>query len=417
MRRTLLSVVCLGLVAACTGQTPPARDPLPAAGDVVPETLACSFLLGEGLGVSIEDVVSGGASEGILETGDVLVTIDGAEITNAEELRAALSEKAVGQQISIEVVRSGEPVSVAVVLGPNPDDPERPLLGVMIETSFERIDAATLEEGIEGGPLVRAVGIGSGMYVLNPETTEWGSLGLETPATPWATVAGGVFTMESPDSEDAALVDFVSRDRIVFDVADWQGSRVLGSLGDQVLVSATRPAPGDETLFQIGVLLVNVETRNASWIWIVDDGDIGIPVATFPSPDGTRILVAGQDPEADTIRYLILSSEGAVQARPPEIAGADDHVALGWFDDERVLLRDSTGAVLLMDSSTGTTNPAEIPVAVGTVARGWAVGDGRQVLAETASSLVRFEVAGSQEVRVLADRCQVDQVGDIGWSG
>lgn len=417
MRRALLYLVGVGLVAACTAQTPPVRDPLPAAGDIVPETLACGFLVGDGLGVSIEDVVSGGASEGILESGDIVVTIDGAEITNAEDLRTALSEKTVGQQISIEVVRAGEPVSVAVVLGPNPDDPERPLLGVMIETSFERIDALSLEGEIEGGPLVRVVGVGTRLYLLNPETTQWGSLGAETPAAPWASVAGGVFTMESPDTEEATLVDTLSIDRIVFDVADWRGSRVLGSLGDQVLVSATRPAPGEETLFQIGVLLVNVESRNASWIWIVDDGDIGIPVATFPSPDATRILLAGQDPDDDTIRYLILSSEGSVQVRPPALAGADSHVALGWFDDERVVLRDSAGAVLLMDAATGLTTPAVLPTGVGTVARGWAVGDGLNVLGDTGSRLIRFEVDGSQEVRILADRCQIDQMGDIGWSG
>ena len=417
MRQALLSLVGFGLVAACTGQTPPARDPLPAAGDIVPETLACGFLVGDGLGASVEDVVSGGASEGILESGDIVVTIDEAEITNAEDLRTALSEKTVGQQISIEVVRAGEPVSVAVVLGPSPDDPERPLLGVMIETSFERIDAITLEGEIEGGPLVRAVGVGTRLYLLNPETTLWGSLSAETPAAPWASVATGVFTMESPDTEEASLVDTLSRDRIVFDVADWRGSRVLGSLGDQVVVSATRPAPGEETLFQIALLLVNVESRNATWIWIVDDGDIGIPVATFPSPDGTRILVAGQVPEDDIIRYMILTSGGLVQTRPSELTGADNLVALGWFDDERVLLRDSAGALMLMDAATGLITPAVIPTGVGSVARGWAVGDGLNVLADTGSGLIRFEVDGSQEVRILADRCQIDQLGDIGWSG
>jgi hypothetical protein len=106
-----------------------------------------------------------------------------------------------------------------------------------------------------------------------------------------------------------------------------------------------------------------------------------------------------------------------VQTRPPELTGADNLVALGWFDDERVLLRDSAGALLLMDAATGLITPAVIPTGVGSVARGWAVGDGLNVLADTGSSLIRFEVDGSQEVRILADRCQVDQIGDIGWSG
>jgi len=416
MRRGLPFLFLIGLLAACSGQTPPTRDSLPDVDVVVPLSLPCGFLLGDGLGVSIEDVISGGASEGRLETGDLLVGLDGADVSNAEQLRTALSDKAVGEEIAVDVIRSGEPMSVAVVLGANPDDPERPLLGVMIETSFERIEATTLVDEIEGGALVRVVGMGSGMYVLNPETAEWGALDAEVPAAPWTAAAGGVFTITDADTQDAALLDAVSGDRILFDVAEWLGSRVLGSMGDEVLVSAARLAPGEEELFQISVLLVSVRTRNATWIWVVDDPDIGVPVASFPSPDGTRVLLAGQGQEDDVIRYLILSSDATVIARPGELADAEGTIAVGWFDDEQILLRDSQGALHLLDASTGIATPASIPAVVGTISRAWAVGDGRQVLADTGSSLIRFEVGGSQDVRTLADRCQIDQLSDIGWS-
>jgi hypothetical protein len=417
MRRGLPSLILIGLLAACAGQTPPTRNSLPDVGVVVPVALPCGFLLGDGLGVSIEDVISGGAAEGKLEAGDLLVGLDGADVSNAEQLRTALSDKSVGEEIAVDVIRSGEPMSVAVVLGASPDDPEQPLLGVMIETSFERIEATTLEDEIEGGALVRVVGIGSKIYVLNPQTADWGALDAEVPAAPWTAAAGGVFTMTDADTEDAALLDAVSGDRILFDVAEWQGSRVLGSLGDEVLVSAARLAPGEEALFQVSVLLVNVQTRNATWIWVVDDPDIGVPVASFPSPDGTRVLLAGQGQEDDVIRYLILGSAATVIARPPQLADAEGTIAVGWFDDEQILLRDSQGAVQLLDASTGIATPAAIPAVVGTISRAWAVGDGRQVLADTGSSLIRFEVGGSQEVRTLADRCQIDQLSDIGWSG
>ena len=417
MRRGLPSLLLIGLLVACAGQTPPSRDSLPDVGVVVPVAMPCGFLLGDGLGVSIEDVISGGAAEGKLEAGDLLVGLNGAEVLNAEQLRTALSDKAVGEEVALEVIRSGEPLSVAVVLGANPDDPERPLLGVMIETSFERIEAAALESEIEGGPLVRVVGMGNGMYVLNPVAGEWGALATEVPAEPWTAAAGGVFTITDPDTEEAALLDAISGDRILFEVAEWQGSRVLGSLGDEVLVSAARLAPGQDELFQISVLRVNVQSRNATWIWIVDDPDIGVPVASFPSPDGTRILLAGQGQEDEVVRYLILSSEATVIARPDQLAEAEGMIAVGWFDDEQVLLRNSQGALLLLDASTGLATAATIPAVVGTISRAWAVGDGRTVLADTGSSLIRFEVGGSQEVRTLADRCQIDQLSDIGWSG
>jgi len=422
MRRGLPSLVLVGLIlvgllVACSGQAPPTRDSLPDVGVVVPQALPCGFLLGDGLGVSIEDVISGGAAEGKLEPGDILVTLDGAEVLNAEQLRTALSDKSVGQEINVEVIRAGDPISVAVVLGSNPDDPSRPLLGVMIETSFERVEAATVESGIQGGPLVRVVGVGSRLYLLNPQTAEWGALNTEVPAAPWTAASGAVFTVEDPDSEDAALVDAVSGDRILLEVADWQGSRILGSMGDQVVVSAARPAPGEEGLFQISVLLVNLQSRNATWIWIVDDPEIGVPVASFPSPDGTRLLLAGQGQEDDVIRYLILSSEATVQVRPSQLTAAEGTIAVGWFDDDEVLLRNSQGGLILLDAATGITTPAEIPVVVGTISRAWAVGDGRTVLADTGSSLIRFEIGASQEVRTLADRCQIDQLSDIGWSG
>jgi hypothetical protein len=417
MRRGLPSLILIGFLAACAGQTPPTRDSLPDVGVVVPVAQPCGFLLGDGLGVSIEDVISGGAAEGKLEAGDLLVGLDGADVSNAEQLRIALSDKSVGEEIAIEVIRAGEPVSVTVVLGANPDDPARPLLGVMIETSFERIEATTLEGELEGGALVRVAGLGGRMYVLNPETAEWGALDAEVPTAAWTAAAGGVFTMTDPDTENAALLDAISGDRILFDVAEWQGSRVLGSLGDRVLVSAARPAPGEDALFQISVLLVNVQSRNATWIWVIDDPDIGVPVASFPSPDGTRLLIAGQGQEDDVIRYLILSSEANVLARPGQLSEAEGTIAVGWFDDEQVLLRDAQGALLLLDAATGITTPAPVPAVVGTISRAWAVGDGRNVLADTGSSLIRFEVGGGQEVRTLADRCQIDQLGDIGWSG
>jgi hypothetical protein len=149
----------------------------------------------------------------------------------------------------------------------------------------------------------------------------------------------------------------------------------------------------------------------------VVDPDIGVPVASFPSPDGTRVLLAGQGQEDEVIRYMILSSEATVIARPPQLTEAEGTIAVGWFDDEQILLRDSQGALLLLDASTGIVTPAQIPTVVGTISRAWAVGDGRHVLADTGSSLIRFEVGGTQEVRTLADRCQIDQLSDIGWSG
>jgi hypothetical protein len=417
MRRSRLWLVFLATLSACAGQAPPPRAALPNVAEVVEEALPCGFLLGNGQGVSIEEVVVGGAADGVLESGDLLVGLDGADVSNADQLRRELSAKAVGQEVSLEVVRNDEPLSLEVVLASNPDDPERPLLGVMIETAYERVTAADLSSPIEGGRLVRAASIGGKLYLLDPQVPAWGSLGVDSPPPPWAVVGGGVYVMEEADTAEAALLDVVSNDRIVFDVGEWQGSRLLGSLGDRLLISASRPAPGQEDLFQIALMLIDLEDRNARWVWVVDDADLGIPVVTFPSPDGTRVLVAGQGPEDEVIRYAVLSSDSTVQLRPSQLRGAENWIAVGWFDDRRVLMRDIDGGVSLLEISTGILTPATLPATVGTVSRAWAVGDGGEVLADTGTGLIRFSLGADVEVRILADNCEVELLGDIGWSG
>ncbi|HUO45565.1 MAG TPA: PDZ domain-containing protein, partial [Acidimicrobiia bacterium] len=244
-------------MTACIGQTAPARQPLPDVASLVEVALPCGFLLGDGSGVNIEDVVAGGAADGVLLAGDLLVGFDGAEVTNAEELRSVLASKEVGEEVALEILRGDSSMSLGVVLGANPDDPERPLLGVMIATRFERVAATDLTGQLDGGPLTRGVGVAGRLFTLDPLTASWGSLDVEAPAGTWAVSAGAVYVMEAPDTDEAALRDVVSHDRIVFDAGDWRGSRLLGSLGDQIIVSASRPAEGQVDLFEIALMLVD----------------------------------------------------------------------------------------------------------------------------------------------------------------
>lgn len=405
------------IMSACAGQTPPSRQPLPDVESVVEEAVPCGFLLGEGLGVAIEDVISGGAAEGVLTAGDLLVGLDGATVANADQLRAALAEKAVGEKVALDIRRGEDNLSVEVVLGANPDAPDRPLLGVMIETRFDRVTASELSGQIEGGPLVRAVEIGGRLYILDPSAASWGALGVDAPAGPWAVVGKGVYVIEQPDSVESSLFDVVSGDRIIFEAGQWRASRLLGVLGDQILVSASRPVEGEEGLFELAIMLIDLEDRNARWIWVINDLDLGVPVVTFPSPDGTRVLVAGQGQEDQIIRYLVLGSDSTVQARPGDLTAAEDRIAVGWFDNRQVLLRARDGALSLLEPTTGLATPLELPGTVGALGRVWAVGDGSTLLGDTGSALVRFRGEGESEVRVLADNCEIGLMGDIGWKG
>ena len=415
VRRAIGLSVLLLLVAACLGQEPPARAPLPDAEEVVPLPQTCSFQIGEGRGVNIDDIIADSGADGVLVAGDLLVALNGEAITNADQLREALGRQHVGDTISVDVIRGGEQVSEEILLGPNPDAPERPMLGVMIVTAFERIDPDEVGTDLEIGPLARAVGIGDSVYVLDPISANWVSLGVELPDEAWAAAGGAILTLENPTTPDSALVDAGTGDRLVFDLGDWWGVTILGSLGSDTVLSVARLIPGDENLAELAVAVIDFHRRVVEWLWQVDQ-QIGLPVASFPSPDGTRLLVAGQNQEDNVLRYTILSANDVLPAASPDtLASAEGTVALGWFNDESFLTANDSGEFLIVDAATGIATEASLPAAVGQVTRLTTVGDGEHLLAESGSSLIKLNLDGTTEIRTLADHCQVGMIGNPGW--
>jgi hypothetical protein len=412
MRRSLL--LTFFLVAVACAQTAPPRTLLPPVGDLVPEPQVCGFLVGEGTGVEIEDVVSGSPSEGILEEGDVLTALDGLAITNAGELREALAARSVGDRVSLTVLRDGVEARLEVVLGAGPDDPARPVLGVLINTAFDRVPAAEVAEGSIEGRLVRPVSIGEEMYLVDPVAARWASLGVAAPNEIWAAVGKAVVVLENAAPTSAILLDRNSGRSVRLDGDGWEGTRIMGTLGSDVVVSAQRAVPEEPDLSESGVLLVDFTRGQVRWDWLANFSGV-IPVASYPSPDGSMLLVIGSDTTDQKVKYLVLDSEGTVQIDAGELPAADEQIALGWFDDQSVLLRAVTGEISLLDISTGATTEASFPPGLVTVPRAWAVGDGVNVIADTGSRLVRFDLAGQSEIRVLADSCLIGAIGDIGW--
>lgn len=403
------------LVAACAGQEPPPRTPLPDAAQVVPLPASCGFHVGEGLGVNIDEVIPDSGADGVLVVGDLLVAVNGEGIANADQLREALGRQEVGDTVNVHVIRGGEEVTTEILLGPNPDAPERPMLGVMIVTAFDRLEPDEVGTDVEIGALARAVGIGPSAYVLDPVTGTWASLGVDVPDQAWAAAGHAILTLENPTTPDSALVDTVSGDRLVFDLGDWWAVNILGSLGSDTVLSVARPIPGETSLVEVAVVVIDFHERAVEWIWQIDQ-PIGVPVAAFPSPDGARVLVAGQDQEDDLLRYTVLSAaDGLPMASTDTLAGAEGTAALGWFDEQSFLASTGTGSLLIVDGASGLTSEAALPAAVGQVTRLTTVGDGVHLLAESGSSLIKLDLSGTTEIRTLADHCQVGVIGSLGW--
>ena len=76
---------------------------------------------GEGLGVEIVEIAPGsGAADSDLQVGDVIVAVDGSEITDPTSLGAAIATYRPGDTITVTVQRDGSTTDVTVTLGTKP---------------------------------------------------------------------------------------------------------------------------------------------------------------------------------------------------------------------------------------------------------------------------------------------------------
>jgi S1-C subfamily serine protease len=74
-------------------------------------------------GALVTEVVPGSAAEEAgLEVGDVLVSIDGEDIDQATEVRAAIIDREPGDEVELGIEREGDERTVEVTLGRRGDD-------------------------------------------------------------------------------------------------------------------------------------------------------------------------------------------------------------------------------------------------------------------------------------------------------
>lgn len=92
------------------------------------------------------------AAEGILEPGDVLVSINGETADSVEAMRDIIAKVGAGNPVPIEVLRNGEPLTLTVYPKLSAEAPHVPLVGVIpsIEYDFP-IDVKIQLENV-GGP-------------------------------------------------------------------------------------------------------------------------------------------------------------------------------------------------------------------------------------------------------------------------
>jgi serine protease Do len=91
------------------------------------EEIAQQFGVEPESGVLIADVRPDGPSYGILQRGDIVLSVDGVPVKRVTELQQNIMYRPVGSKVQLEILRNGTRQTVAITLGERPS--EQALLG------------------------------------------------------------------------------------------------------------------------------------------------------------------------------------------------------------------------------------------------------------------------------------------------
>ena len=99
------------------------------------------------------DVASDAPAAAKLESGDVIVAVDGTPVTTPDELRREIGRRP-GERVTLALRRDAETQTVTVQTVPSPADPNRPIVGISVDQDAKikvpvRVD---IDLGSVGGP-------------------------------------------------------------------------------------------------------------------------------------------------------------------------------------------------------------------------------------------------------------------------
>lgn len=115
-------------------------------------------------GAEVTTVLPDRPADGILEVGDIVIGAAGTPVRRARQLQAALADVRPGEEVGLTIVRDGKEMKVTVGTMPSEDDPNRAVMGVLIEqaATFDFPLEIEIDAGDIGGPsagLAFALGI------------------------------------------------------------------------------------------------------------------------------------------------------------------------------------------------------------------------------------------------------------------
>jgi Lon-like protease len=105
-------------------------------------------------GAEVVLVQPGSPADGVLEVGDLIVEVNGREVTTTEDLRAAFADVEPGDRVEMTVERENKPVELTVGTRPLAGEEGRAVVGVQVQDaeSFEFPVDIEIDAGGIGGP-------------------------------------------------------------------------------------------------------------------------------------------------------------------------------------------------------------------------------------------------------------------------
>jgi Lon-like protease len=105
-------------------------------------------------GALVIDVASDVPAAAEIDSGDVVVAVDGTTVTTPDELRREIGRRKPGENVDLTLRRDGETRRVTVRTVPSPADPSRPIVGISVDQEAEikvPVDV-DIDLGSVGGP-------------------------------------------------------------------------------------------------------------------------------------------------------------------------------------------------------------------------------------------------------------------------
>lgn len=102
--------------------------------------------------IIVDDILEDVPARDVLQLGDSIGAVDGTAVSSATEISPIIQSKAIGEVITLTVVRDGEEIDVKVELAEREDQPGVPMIGITLGQITEPPFPIQIRTGDIGGP-------------------------------------------------------------------------------------------------------------------------------------------------------------------------------------------------------------------------------------------------------------------------